>query len=103
MFSRKIVTGISENLFGIGENILRQDMAVMIYRALKDNNPASVTEEESAFADFDNISDYAKEAVSFLESAGLISGAEDGKFNPDSFLSRAEAAVVINRLIDYIG
>ncbi|MBO4391784.1 MAG: S-layer homology domain-containing protein, partial [Clostridia bacterium] len=94
--------GVDEKHFGIGENILRQDMAVMIYRMVKDKTPLKNEKSESEFADFDEIADYAKEAVSFLESAGLVSGTEDGKFNPESVLSRAEAAVAINRLTDNI-
>ena len=101
-FNGKIVMGVDEKHFGIGENILRQDMAVMIYRMVKDKTPLKNEKSESEFADFDEIADYAKEAVSFLESAGLVSGTEDGKFNPESVLSRAEAAVAINRLTDNI-
>ncbi len=101
-FDKKIVKGVSEEHFGIGENILRQDMAVMIYRILKEKGIASEAETDSLFADFDGVSDYAKEAVIFLENAKLVSGNQDGKINPEAFLTRAEAAVAINRMIEYI-
>ena len=51
----------------------------------------------SAFYQYDN-----KAIMSFLEKAELIAGMGDGTFSPRTYLSRAEAAVVISRLIDYI-
>ena len=102
MFDRNIIHGVSAEYFGIGENILRQDMATMIYRVAAEKNLISKIEINSNFIDFDMVSEYAKEAVSFLEKAGLIAGMGDGTFSPRTYLSRAEAAVVISRLIDYI-
>ena len=36
-YSEGIVSGISDTMFGVSENITRQDMAVMIYRAMLSN------------------------------------------------------------------
>lgn len=88
-----IVKGIGDNMFGAGENITRQDIAVMIYNVLKYENAAQSGEAD--FADSDMIADYAKEAVGSLAGMGIINGYEDGTFDPTGYATRAEAAQMI--------
>ena len=85
-----IVSGISETEFGVGEKITRQDMAVMISRALKLEES-----KDEKFSDDADISDYAKSAVYAVKSAGIISGMGDNMFMPKSFATRAQAAQMI--------
>ena len=47
------------------------------------------------FADSNDISEYAKEAVSALTEKGIINGLSDGSFAPLSSLTRAQAAQLI--------
>ena len=47
------------------------------------------------FADIDEISEYAKDAVESLQMSGIINGDENGCFNPKISLSRAEAAMAV--------
>ena len=96
-----IVNGISETEFGIGSNITRQDMTVMITRAVKELEIEIDENEEEAFADEEKISDYAKEAVMFMKSIGLIEGYKN-EFRPGESLTRAEAAKVISELLGLI-
>lgn len=89
-----VVSGISEQFFGSGMNITRQDMAVMIYRAAQKSG-YSFGQEAKSFKDDSDIADYAAEAVSILGGAGIINGNEEGSFSPRECASRAEAAVII--------
>ena len=91
-----IVTGISENWFGIGQEISRQDAAVMISRAF-DVAGAQLyaISEPLSFVDEANIADYAKAAVSRLTEAGIINGYEDKSFLPENPILRSEAAKII--------
>lgn len=91
-----IVSGIDENNFGIGRDISRQDMAVMIYRIIKDKD-INISEKQ-VFDDFESVSDYAKNAVSTMRDIGLIDGFEN-QFNPKNNLTRAEATKVIYQLM----
>ena len=88
-----IIKGIDGENFGIGNGVTRQDMAVIIYRAIK-GTPV----DSDKFADDDSISDYAKDAVYFLKSKGIVSGTGVG-FEPLRVMTRAEAAVVINNTL----
>jgi len=96
-----IVNGVSETEFGIGTNITRQDMAVMIERTVGKLGISAEKIHTSDFADMDEISDYAKDSVRFMKSVGLITGYEN-HYRPLDNLTRAEAAKVVSEFINYI-
>ena len=89
-----IVTGMSDGRFGVGENISRQDMAVITARAMGYSE-----KETDYFSDHDAISEYARPCVYALKSAAVIVG-DGGYFYPLNNLTRAEAAVVISRITE---
>ena len=91
------ISGIDEGAFGIGRNITRQDIAAVLYRILKDKMPESSAAE---FADADEISEYAEEAVGALSAYNIINGYEDGSFKAKNEVTRREAAVMIYRALE---
>ncbi|MDD6763507.1 MAG: S-layer homology domain-containing protein [Clostridiales bacterium] len=93
-----IVNGISDELFGAGRNITREDMAVMAYRTALSCG-ASFKNGAESFADDENIYDYAKDAVNALKSEGIMSGKDNNLFAPKDYATRAEAAKIIYGLI----
>lgn len=100
-FEKGIISGISENSFGVGVSIKREDAAVIIGRVLSNNGfEASKAHEE--FNDEENASDYAKEEIKKVSAAGVFSGDENGNFNPKASLSRAEACAIICRLAEIL-
>lgn len=92
--SMGIVSGIDDNQFGIGREISRQQMAVMVYRAASGIEFAA-SREYAGFDDEAQIADYAKDAVRVLYCAGKINGVGDNLFAPEKSLTRAEAAKII--------
>ncbi len=91
-----IVKGIGNNNYGVGTNISRQDMATMAYRAAKISNLALKKDKPlEAFLDDIEIADYAKESVSIMQQAGIISGIGDKEFAPNNNATRAQAARII--------
>lgn len=91
-----IITGRADNTFGVGESISREDCAVMIFRALKLETATGAV----GFTDADSVSEYAKDAVSSMKKQGIINGMEDGAFYPKKTCSRAEAAVMLMRVLE---
>lgn len=89
-----VVSGVSDTEFGVEQNITREQMAAMIFRAGKLLGFAPSGRTKS-FADESDISDYAKDAVLSLASAGVIGGMPDGTFLPQATATRAEAACMI--------
>ncbi len=95
-----IVKGKSDTVFGTGEAISREDMAVMMLRAAQKNNISfPETAEEIIFSDNGEISGYAAEAVKILQKAGFINGDGDKMFQPKAELTRAQSAKVIGCLV----
>lgn len=95
-----IVKGITDTVFGIGTNIVRQDMAVLIARLLEQKGYETEQATE-LFADDQDIAAYARDAVYAIKNLGLING-YNGAFNPTSSLTRAESAQVIASLIELL-
>lgn len=101
-YNSGISKGYSDELFGVGDKITREDMAVMIYNALSVCGiEVPETSEEVIFADEADIADYANEAVHYLQKRGIISGYENGAFMPKNNATRAEAAVILSRILPY--
>ena len=90
-----IVKG-NQGAFGVGLPISRQDAAVMLARALSIDGSA----EEQPFTDEDEIADYAVNAVKALAEMKVLEGYDDGAFRPKNTLTRAEAAVIIDRMME---
>ena len=96
-----LINGITADTFGVGSQIKRQDMAVMIVRILDGKNIA-VTQTSEEFDDDFDITYYAKNAVYKVRDAGIINGYADNTFAPNASLTRAEAATVIIKLLDLL-
>lgn len=92
------VQGQSDDYFGIGEPIMRQDMATILYRAMGSSSDGA----ELSFTDNDSIAPYAEDAVSALVGMNIINGYEDGSFKARGTATRAEAAKVIWGVYQYL-
>lgn len=90
-----IVSGVQTNLFGTGNCITREEAATMLYRIKGTYKLAEIT-----FADKNEISGFAVDAVGALSAAGVISGRGENRFEPKMTLTRAEAAVLLYNLMD---
>lgn len=99
LFELGIINGIGDNKFGVGVEISRQDMAVMAAGAAKAAG-AELEPGEYNFTDGNDIAGYAQNAVGILTAAGVVTGMDDGTFDPYGKTTRAQAAVVISRLLE---
>lgn len=93
-----LVNGMGDGSFGVGNNITREDIAVILYRAAAANS-ISLASAQLTFTDNHLISEYAKEAVSALAGSGIINGSPDGSFNPKAYATRAEAAKMVYAIL----
>lgn len=96
-----IVKGISNELFGTGTNISRQDFAVMLRRTLAAGGCKLNGTNAVSFADSEAISEYARADVDALSANGLFLGDETQRFHPKNNITRAEAAVAIERAMEF--
>jgi len=81
--------------------ITREQMAAMIVRALKQVEPnGNYVAGPLSFADQDQISEWAKEAVAISVNKELVKGLGNGLFGPKERATRAQAAVIIYRMLE---
>ena len=85
----------ADGRFMPNQNITRQDMAVMIQRALNLDD----SEYNEVFNDSAYISDYAQKAIFAVYKKGIMQGGGDGHFNPLSNATRAEAAQTVYNML----
>lgn len=96
-----LIRGRADGTFGVGENISRQDAAVILCAVIK-NSGRALPAGENRFADANDIADYAAESAAALSALGVISGNPDGTFNPLGMCTRAEAAKMIYGIMEVI-
>ncbi len=99
-YSNGILLGYEDRTFRPNNSITRQDMAVILYRIFKEKGIKIVNSNQiNRFIDSNLISNYAMDAINTVYDMGIIKGFDDGRYSPDTNLTRAEAAVIIYRLL----
>lgn len=101
--SKGIVGGTTSTTFAPDSNITREQMAV-IMKNYADKMGYSIpkTLEAVTFADNAQISSWAKDAVKAMQQAGVLSGKENNRFDPQGNATRAEAATVLHRFVEIV-
>ncbi|ULL14997.1 hypothetical protein DVH26_11430 [Paenibacillus sp. H1-7] len=101
-----IVDGFENGSFQPNGYIAREQMAVMIARALKLAPAEGELQADPAllesFSDNAAISGYAKEGVALALKANIVNGQTATAFVPAANATRAEAAVMIERMLKHI-
>ena len=88
-YSTGIISGISDNLFGTGNSMTREDAVVVIARCMNIIGiDANDEREYSVFFDENEIADYAKNSVELLYKKGIINGMDEGIFAPKAMVTR---------------
>lgn len=99
MSDKKIMNGRSNDdgtvSFAPNDNITRAEV-MTILRAIMDKT----ADYELNFADNYDIPEWAADSVKLLTSMGIVSGYEDNTIRPNNNVTRAEAAVMLNKFID---
>lgn len=98
--TNNVANGVSGNRFAPKKDITREQMAVMLYRFAQYKGITLDGANETSFTDAAAISDYAKEAVAAMAKAGILSGRENGSFDPKAKATRAETASMLVRFAE---
>ncbi|MEK3731668.1 chitobiase/beta-hexosaminidase C-terminal domain-containing protein [Paenibacillus sp. FSL M8-0334] len=92
-----IVDGYNDGSFRPNAQITRVEMAAMIARALQLQLNANAS---TGFADDEAIPQWAKGAVEAIRKLGIVDGRGGNRFVPNETATRAEATVMLLRLLD---
>jgi len=100
-----VVTGYSNGNFGPADKINREQMATMMYRyAEYKGYSLEGGVDYSQYKDAANVSDFAKEAMSWAVGNGIITGKYDEtQLDPQGEASRAECAIIMMRFMETFG
>jgi hypothetical protein len=99
-----LIEGFDDTSFKPNERISREQMAVMITRAMKFAGKSSAIELEQLdkFVDSKELSVWSKEAVAVAIGTGIVNGVTETTFVPSASATRAEAAVMLKRFLQYV-
>lgn len=104
-YGSELVTGNDKNEFEPRERVTREQAMTIISRALKIAGVQAEVQKDkqeellAAFADAGNSAVYSRSGIAACLNAGIISGSSGARLAPKDNLTRAEAAVLINRLL----
>ena len=99
----EMVKGLPNNKFAPNQAVSRQEMAVFIDRFINYKNIELADNSKiNSFNDSVKIADYAKEAVETMRKCGIVTGDQNGYFNPTNNASRAEVATVVTRILPFL-
>jgi hypothetical protein len=104
----KLVDGFADKSFKPNATITREQMAVMVSRAITAaGKTMDVSGNQNAvlakFKDNASISSWAQVAVAESVEANIISGMTDKTFVPSANATRAQSVVMLKRLMQYTG
>lgn len=94
-----LIAGYEDGTFRSDEPLTREQLAVLVARVLGGGELQGGT---TFFSDAGEISDWAAPSVAYVVRLGVFQGYPDGTFRPKQAVTRAEAAMVILRLIEYL-
>ena len=97
-----IIAGFGDGTARPDNEVTREEMCALTERFIKFSGYEIASGEEKSFLDSGEISDWAKSAVSYCSSRGIILGRENGAFAPHDNATRAENAALIKRFIEKI-
>ena len=102
--NNNIVKGYNNGKFGVGDNITREDLAVILNRYAKyKGKNITQTNNLSGFTDANRISSYALPQMQWAVGAGVITGNKDKTLAPKGESSRAEAAAMMEKYCKRVG
>ena len=101
--SNGIVSGISSTEFAPDSDISREQMALIIYRFAKlQGYDVSNAADISDFADTDDVSDWALDAIKWANKTELVNGTSDTTLSPKDTATRAQVSTILMRFCENI-
>ncbi|ATW27572.1 S-layer homology domain-containing protein [Candidatus Formimonas warabiya] len=98
-----IVTGLGDGLFGVSDNVTREQLATILYNYAKYKG-CDVTKaaDLKAFTDASGISSWAETATKWANAEGLVTGVTTKTLVPGGSATRAQVATILMRIAESI-
>jgi len=100
-YNKGVIKGVTAEKFNPEGNLTREQAATIIIRALGLEGKAPDPGYSTSYKDDSKISNYARDGVHVITQLGIMSGS-GGYFKPHDTLTRAQAAAIIERFLQYL-
>lgn len=94
-----VVTGFANGHFGGGDTLTREQLAVLLLRYAKLSGGEVGSGKLDAYEDRNQVSTWAADGMAHAVGLGLITGRENGSLDPKGSATRAQLAVILQRLM----
>lgn len=94
----KIATGYEDDTFRGGRSVIREELALFLYRYAAYKGQPQAKGLLTLFADADQVSDWAEDAMCHAVGMGLLQGNELGELNPQGVAQRCQLAAILVRM-----
>lgn len=94
-----VLHGRSDGTLGAADPLTRQELAVLLTRLWKAGGGQMQSAAVPAYADEEEIADYAREAVTAVTAQRWMQGA-GGNFRPQGTVTRGDAAIIAERVLN---
>ena len=94
-----IASGYGDGQFGPNDSVTREQFVVMLWRYM---GSPKASRRDLEFADADQVSDYAQEALCWAVENGVLNGNDSGQLVPGGTATRAEAAQMLKNFMENI-
>lgn len=96
MYEMGTISGYPDGTFKPGNYITREEMAVMLCRLLLKLSKIEIEyDQSSSYKDYAEVSEFAQNSVRTLSNHKILSGDDNGFFNPKNGATRAEVCKMI--------
>ncbi|WP_340401334.1 S-layer homology domain-containing protein [Paenibacillus sp. FSL H8-0079] len=95
-----LIKGYSDGTFRPNNRVTREELAVMLTRAITNANP-SLQKDNGVLAltDVESISSWAEDSINQALNLGIIKGDQQGNFKPQAEATRAEMVTLLSRML----
>ena len=94
-----VVTGFQDGTFGGGSPLTREQLSVLLLRYAKLTGGEVGSGVLDAYSDREKVSAWAVEGMAHAVGLGLVTGRDDGRLDPTGSATRAQLAVILERLM----
>ena len=97
-----LINGKGDGTLGVNDYLIMADTLTVFINALGLENIAPGENPVTYFKDNDDIPAYARRPAYTAQKIGLIKGDDKGYLNPNSYVTKAQAATLISRFLQYL-
>jgi hypothetical protein len=101
-FEKKIISGVYPNLFEPNKPLTKAQAITILIRALGFENKAPSPGFYTSFADDRKIPNWAKDNIYVAREIRLVSGDNYNRIHPDKYVTKAEAAAMLIRFLEFL-